>query len=162
MALGRSWKPTIIPWKNNNLALRERIQREKLFWVLDPCFFNHLLVRKACLPAANGHFTARALARFYDKAMQQPWWRMATEAVPDSDWTLGGLLRFADGLIIGHGGIGGSFALAIPKAQLTIAITVNRLELSRNGPSVAEHVLELVAKDLHIKRFAPKRLFRRR
>jgi aarF domain-containing kinase len=162
-AIGTLMEANDNPLEKQQLSqLRERIQREKLFWVLDPCFFNHLLVRKACLPAANGHFTARALARFYDKAMQQPWWRMATEAVPDSDWTLGGLLRFADGLIIGHGGIGGSFALAIPKAQLTIAITVNRLELSRNGPSVAEHVLELVAKDLHIKRFAPKRLFRRR
>ncbi|KAK4533933.1 hypothetical protein CCYA_CCYA20G4815 [Cyanidiococcus yangmingshanensis] len=142
--------------------LRERIQREKLFWMLDPCFFNHLLVRRACIPSANGHFTARALARMYDKAMQQPWWKMATEAVPDDDWSIGGFLRLADGLIIGHGGIGGSFALAVPKAKLTIAITVNRLELSQSGPSIAEKVLELVGKELQIKRFAPRGLLRKR
>eukprot|EP00899_Mesostigma_viride_P006637 jgi/Mesvir1/15975/Mv08284-RA.1 len=27
--------------------------------------FNNLLLRRACIPAANGHFTARALARYY-------------------------------------------------------------------------------------------------
>jgi CubicO group peptidase (beta-lactamase class C family) len=159
---------TLMEANNNPLEkeqlrqLRERIQREKLFWMLDPCFFNHLLVRRACIPSANGHFTARALARMYERAMQEPWWKLATQAVPDDDWSMGGFLRYADGLIIGHGGIGGSFALAIPKAQLTIAITVNRLELSRDGPSITEKVLELVGKELQIKRFAPRKLLRRR
>ncbi len=32
---------------------------------MDPCLFNLRLIRLACIPAANGHFTARALARFY-------------------------------------------------------------------------------------------------
>ena len=33
--------------------------------LLDPCMFNTSKIRKACIPSANGHFTARALARFY-------------------------------------------------------------------------------------------------
>lgn len=33
--------------------------------LLDPCMFNTPQVRRACIPAANGHFSARALAVFY-------------------------------------------------------------------------------------------------
>jgi hypothetical protein len=34
--------------------------------LLNPTFFNHPRIREASIPAANGHFSARALARFYD------------------------------------------------------------------------------------------------
>ncbi len=33
--------------------------------LIDPCLFNLNRVRRAVIPAANGHFTARALAKFY-------------------------------------------------------------------------------------------------
>ena len=31
----------------------------------DPCIYNAKLVQEACIPSANGHFSARAIARFY-------------------------------------------------------------------------------------------------
>lgn len=33
--------------------------------LMDPCIFNTASVRKACIPSANGHFSARALAKLY-------------------------------------------------------------------------------------------------
>ncbi|CAM9995566.1 unnamed protein product [Choristocarpus tenellus] len=35
-------------------------------YLLDPRVFNYRQMREACIPAANGHFTARALATLYD------------------------------------------------------------------------------------------------
>ena len=32
--------------------------------LLDPCMFNTKVVREGCIPSANGHFTASALAKF--------------------------------------------------------------------------------------------------
>eukprot|EP00166_Cyanidium_caldarium_P004304 ctg_450.g269 len=147
-------------------AVREMLVRNKLFWVLEPCFFNHPTVRRAILPAANGHFTARALARMYDASMQQPWWRAATRRVPGGEWSIGGFQVYGDGVVVGHAGMGGSIALAVPRANLAIAITLNRLELSRmtgsdvdrHRLSVAEEVVELVAREVGIR----QRLFRRR
>jgi hypothetical protein len=31
----------------------------------DPCIYNAKIVQEACIPSANGHFSARAIARFY-------------------------------------------------------------------------------------------------
>lgn len=31
----------------------------------DPCIYNTPKIRKACIPSANGHFSARALAKMY-------------------------------------------------------------------------------------------------
>ena len=33
--------------------------------LLDPCLFNSKTLRHSCIPAANGHFSARALAKFF-------------------------------------------------------------------------------------------------
>jgi len=39
--------------------------------LLDPCVFNTASVRKACIPSANTHCTARALAKFYSETQQR-------------------------------------------------------------------------------------------
>lgn len=39
-------------------------------WSLDPRMWNAKHVRRACIPAANGHFSARALALFYSALMR--------------------------------------------------------------------------------------------
>ncbi|GAQ87218.1 ABC1 family protein [Klebsormidium nitens] len=51
-----------------------------------PLVFNNLFVRRACIPSANGHFSARALARFYASMARagaippaHPGWDRSTE-----------------------------------------------------------------------------------
>eukprot|EP00172_Hildenbrandia_rubra_P000416 Plantae.Rhodophyta-Hildenbrandia_rubra.ctg11994.p1 GENE.Plantae.Rhodophyta-Hildenbrandia_rubra.ctg11994~~Plantae.Rhodophyta-Hildenbrandia_rubra.ctg11994.p1 ORF type:complete len:711 (+),score=96.17 Plantae.Rhodophyta-Hildenbrandia_rubra.ctg11994:118-2250(+) len=45
-------------------ALTEIVERLPTF-LLDPTFMSHPELRAACIPAANGHFSARALARIF-------------------------------------------------------------------------------------------------
>ncbi|CAM9245435.1 unnamed protein product [Scytosiphon promiscuus] len=48
-------------------GLARRLAGREYF--LDPRVFNYPQVRDACIPAANGHFTAKALAMFYDNIL---------------------------------------------------------------------------------------------
>ncbi|KAI8813276.1 beta-lactamase/transpeptidase-like protein [Cladochytrium replicatum] len=129
----------------------------------NPTFFNHLRVRRAVIPAGNGNGSARALAQFYQSAIQldSPFITSSTldGILTDNGWGWeGGFKRFtivpADGsgekrIGIGHGGLGGSLALADPKSQTSIAIVVNNLSIvdpktGQSGVTTAK-VLGLVA-----------------
>lgn len=179
--------------------LRARLLASTPSYMLDVGFFNHPSLRAACLPSANGHFTARALARLYaaladDGAvgdarlvapgrvaqMMAPLYEdppadgVAT-VVPEGRSSLsmvagvdnagdhhgansddggndlkGVTAQFSDGAAwgagvrlyntvsrrgvvtpragLGHSGIGGSIAFAVPSRRLAVAVTVNRLE----------------------------------
>jgi CubicO group peptidase (beta-lactamase class C family) len=120
--------------------------------------FNDMRVRKACLPSANGHFSARALARMYGAlanggeidgvrlvspgriaSMQ----RLCTNQ-PDKvimmpvrkgiGFFLGQTLNGVHGAqgpresSFGHAGAGGSIAFADPEIGLSIAVTLNQMQ----------------------------------
>ncbi|KJE88683.1 ABC1 family protein [Capsaspora owczarzaki ATCC 30864] len=134
---------------------------------LDPCLFNLARVRKAAIPAANGHFSARALAKIYASlacggaipqstgADHRPHRLLSADTVSDmrtqvaverSPFT-GEAIRYGLGVRIyglenpvtgsvaytafGHSGIGGSIALCDADSQVSIAITVNKLTMTR-------------------------------
>jgi aarF domain-containing kinase len=70
-----------------------------------PLVFNNLFVRRACIPSANGHFSARALARYYASLARagavpppHPGWETSREAPKgpakqEASKARGGLLR---------------------------------------------------------------------
>lgn len=151
-------------------ALRERLLASTPSYMLDVGFFNHPSLRAACLPSANGHFSARALAKLYAAvaddgavgdarllppgqvaALMTPLWVdppgetpavVAGEAPTAAQFTDGAAwgagVRLYDtvsrrGVVtpragVGHSGIGGSVAFAVPGRRVAVAVTVNRLE----------------------------------
>jgi hypothetical protein len=131
----------------------------------DPCMFNTDKIRRACIPSANGHFSARALAKFYGclanggslngASILSPEMVAAmavTKAtmegqhgMPASEWGLG--VRKYGATAFGHGGLGGSLALCDPAHKFSIAITLNKLTLDRE---VATQVLRRVCEALDI------------
>ena len=122
---------------------------------------NDMRVRKACIPSANGHFTANALAkmygalanggeidgvRFVSSERVNSMNRLMTD---DMDvvgevasrkgigFFLGGEEVSAYGSRLsafGHGGAGGSVSLADPEVGLSISITLNKM-MVENIPS---------------------------
>eukprot|EP00039_Didymoeca_costata_P009150 m.121005 g.121005 ORF g.121005 m.121005 type:complete len:1560 (+) comp14378_c1_seq1:183-4862(+) len=133
--------------------------------LLDPCIFNTSQIRKACIPSANGHFTARALARFYAalanqgeldgarilsaetvKLMSQPHATMQSMMRQGSiTWGLG--VRRLNESAFGHDGLGGSFAFCDPKTNTAVAVAVNNLELDRD---TTKQVVELISETLNM------------
>ncbi|MBI5949275.1 MAG: beta-lactamase family protein [Chloroflexi bacterium] len=142
--------------------------------------FNGMPFRQACLPSANGHFTARALARMYAalagdgsvdgvrlvspgriKLMQ----RVMTT---DVDRVLGvpmakGIGYFmggeADGIhgptgprvsAFGHSGAGGSVAFADPEAGLSVAVTLNKMSYPLPGEGVTLEICDLIRSELGV------------
>ena len=139
---------------------------------------NSMAYRQACIPSANGHFTARALARTYAalagdgsidgvqlvspaaiKGMQ----RLVTSA---TDRTLGvpvnkGIGFFLGGetngihgpngpriTAFGHAGAGGSVAFADPGAGLAIGVTLNKMAYPLPGEGVTLELCDLIRKEL--------------
>ncbi len=112
--------------------------------------FNSEAVRRACIPAANGIFTARSLARVYALFAEGGSWRGETLLQPriieqieriqqrgmgrvialPLHWRLGYHRVFSIGRqpadAYGHFGFGGSGAWADPSRRLSLALTVNR------------------------------------
>ena len=143
--------------------------------------FNDLDLRQACLPSANGHFTARALARLYgalanggeiDGVRLVPKERIAAmhrvqTELPDrvlfglripkaigfwtgGRWAPGGVASFmgARRTAFGHPGRGGSAAWADPDVGLSVAITLNKLQLGIFGGGIAFDVGGLIREEL--------------
>lgn len=133
-------------------------ERDLPVYVLDPNFFNHPVLRAGFLPSANGHFSARALARIYGAIANDgviggvrvlAKGRAAKVAEKQVEFSHKGRRAWGAGLTlydcmdkrgkthpfaaVGHGGIGGSFAFAIPSKRLSIAVTLNKL----NAVSIA-------------------------
>lgn len=128
--------------------------------IVDPCLFNLAQVRAAVVPAANGHFTARALARMFSalasggRGVVSPETArtMLEESPADSGraWSLG-LRRYGfsrPGVrAIGHAGVGGSLVFCARHGgdSVSVAILVNRLTLSR---SATMQVVSVVADEM--------------
>eukprot|EP00178_Gracilaria_changii_P003463 TRINITY_DN1511_c0_g1_i1.p1 TRINITY_DN1511_c0_g1~~TRINITY_DN1511_c0_g1_i1.p1 ORF type:complete len:990 (-),score=157.45 TRINITY_DN1511_c0_g1_i1:2202-5171(-) len=127
-------------------------------YLLDLNFFNHPVVRAGFVPSANGHFTANALAKLYAVisnrgqidgkqiivAERVEKLRQRMRNVDDEGrraWCAGLMLydaidRSGEVLkegVVGFGGIGGSFAFAVPSERFSMAVTLNKL----NALSVA-------------------------
>jgi CubicO group peptidase (beta-lactamase class C family) len=140
--------------------------------------FNDMAVRQACVPAGNGHFTARALAKMYAalagggefdgvrlvsperiRHMQ----RLMTAGV---DRVLGMPVRKGIGYFFGgeaegihgptgprptafgHAGAGGSVAFADPDAGLAVAVTLNKMAYPLPGEGVTLEICDLIRSDL--------------
>ena len=142
--------------------------------------FNSMEVRKACLPAANGHFSARALARMYGAlanggeidgvrlVSKERIPLMSTIQVETPDRVLmmpmrksigyfngGNMMGFktANGprtTTFGHAGAGGSIAFADPEVRLSIAVTINRMMNSMQGEGPALEICELIRNELGV------------
>ncbi|MBA4181464.1 MAG: hypothetical protein C0506_12810 [Anaerolinea sp.] len=139
---------------------------------------NSMAYRKACLPSANGHFTARALARMYAalagdgsidgvrlvspgaiKNMQ----RLMTA---ETDRVLGvpvnkGIGFFLGGeqagihgpngprvTAFGHAGAGGSVAFADPEQRLAVGVTINKMAYPLPGEGTTLEICDLIRKEL--------------
>jgi CubicO group peptidase (beta-lactamase class C family) len=117
-------------------------------------FANDLHVRKACIPAGNGHFTAHGLARMYGALANggeidgvrlvssdriKSMYRLMTDELDvvlgtpprkGIGFFLGGVDRSVLGgrlSVFSHGGAGGSIGFADPEVGLSIAVTLNKM-----------------------------------
>lgn len=131
-------------------------------YLMDLNFYNHPALRAGFVPSANGHFSARALAKLYaiiandgvlgnerflsTNRVERMQAKMCSfEHRGQRAWAAG--LTLYDALekngrkrpeaVIGHGGIGGSFAFAIPSERFAMAVTLNKL----NAMSVSAAVI---------------------
>jgi len=122
-------------------------------------FVNTMKIRKACLPSSNGHFTARALAKMYGALANggeiegvrlvsqqriKDMYRLIseeTDIVTQSTgrggigYDLGGTKGHKFGprpTAFGHSGAGGSQGYADPDIGLSIGVTLNKMEWSRD------------------------------
>ena len=134
-------------------------------WMLDQRMWNARRVRSATIPAANGHFSARALAIFYS-ALLQDGTILSTETLQraiklsakdyfaeDSEFGLGYKRhKYLDDsgherIGFGHAGAGGSIGLAIPHAKITFGLTIS-LPVQNSEPR--QLIFELVCKRLQV------------
>ena len=119
--------------------------------LLGPSLFNHAKFRAATIPGANGHFTARALAKLYTMLAASSGYahedllanveskigshgmvfkQSLTDLVDDGRMYGFEKLKLGEHtLAFGHSGIGGSFAFCDPVSGLAVAIVINKLTL---------------------------------
>lgn len=128
--------------------------------------------RKACLPAANGHFTARALARMYgalaNEGVIDGVRLVSSSRIREMQWLvhekfdvvtqssgrmgigfdLGGVKGHKFGprsTAFGHSGAGGSQGYADPDIGLSIGVTLNKMEIPRDR---TVEICELIRNEL--------------
>ena len=142
--------------------------------------YNDPNVRRACLPSANGHFTARALARMYgalanggvidgvrlvkpDRVSEMQ--RVLT-AAPDKvifmpvrkgvGFMMGGSTNGVTGVFgpretaFGHSGAGGSTAFADPQPGLGIAVTLNKMQMTLQAEGPTQEICNLIRSELGV------------
>ena len=142
--------------------------------------FNEMNVRKACLPSANGHFSARALAKMYGALANggeidgvrlvspqriSQMQRVMTEQLDrvlslpmrkGIGFWLGGSVNGVVGVFgprvtaIGHSGAGGSTAFADPEVGLAIAVTLNRMQTTLQGEGPTAAICNLIRSELGV------------
>lgn len=140
--------------------------------------FNSMAIRKSIQPAANGHFTARALATMYAALAMDgelngqrivSKGRMAedTKLVTDQmdrvlmapmrrggGYFLGGPVAGVVGVMgprltaFGHSGAGGSTAFADPEVGLSVAVTINQMQNSLQGEGPTFEICNLIREEL--------------
>lgn len=140
--------------------------------------FNDMAVRRACLPSANGHFTARALARLY-AALGNGGAIEGTRLLSEGHAATLNTLRNEDVDIVigtpiprsvgfwlgnevdgvhgplgprrttfGHPGAGGSTAFADPVAGLGVAVTINKMQSTGPGAGGTLEITDLIREEL--------------
>ncbi len=142
--------------------------------------FNDMDVRKACIPSANGHFSARALARMYGalanggqvdgvrlmSAERIPLMTAIQVDTPDRVIMIplaksigffnGGQVMGRHGATgprrtaFGHPGAGGSTAFADPAVGLSIAVTINKMQSTLQAEGPTFEVCELIRNELGV------------
>ncbi len=145
-----------------------------------PLDFNDMAVRKACIPSANGHFTARALAKMYaalanggqvDGVRLVSPERIGLMSTVQVDWPdrvlmmpmrksigffNGGKMMGMHGATgpretaFGHPGAGGSIAFADPEVGLSIAVTINKMQTTLQAEGPTFEICELIRKELGV------------
>ncbi|MGE5594912.1 MAG: serine hydrolase domain-containing protein [Hyphomicrobiales bacterium] len=142
--------------------------------------FNDMRLRKACVPSANGHFTARALAKMYgalanggeiegvrlvSKERIAQMQQLMTDQ-PDRvlmmpirkgiGYFLGGDSELGKNTYgprktaFGHSGAGGSTAFADPETGLSIAVTLNKMQNSLQGEGPTFAICDFIRKELGV------------
>jgi CubicO group peptidase (beta-lactamase class C family) len=141
---------------------------------------NLMPVRRACIPGANGHFTARALARMYAalagdgsidgvrlvspgriKEMQRIVREgfdlvLGSPARRGIGFGLGGEINGVVGPLgprrtaFGHAGAGGSVGFADPEARLAVGVTKNRMEWADPGQGCLLEICDLIREELGV------------
>ncbi len=142
--------------------------------------YNDIRVRKACLPASNGHFTANGLATMYGALAnggEIGGVRLVSkERIPhmqriltrDFDIVTSTPMRKGIGFMMGgrtdgiygpqgpretafgHAGNGGSVAFADPEAGLSIAVTLNLMQQPLPEGGVTFEICELIRQELSV------------
>lgn len=142
--------------------------------------FNHMDVRKACIPSANGHFNARALARMYAaladdgivdgvrlvspgrvalmSAIQvESVDRVLLRPIPKSIGFMNGGVTDQESratgtrrTAFGHSGAGGSIAFADPEARLSVAVTLNQMQSSLQGEGPTLEICDFIRQELGV------------
>ncbi len=142
--------------------------------------YNDMRVRKACLPSANGHFTARALARMYGALanggevggvrlvsperiplMQHIYTREPDRVIimpmrKGIGFFMGGKTNGVHGATgpretaFGHPGAGGSIAFADPEVGLSIAVTINQMATTLTAEGPVFQLCELIRNELGV------------
>jgi CubicO group peptidase (beta-lactamase class C family) len=143
-------------------------------------YFNGMPVRRACVPAGNGHFTARALAKMYaalagDGSIDgirlvspERIAHMQRRMTMDVDRVLGLPVSKAIGFFLGgtmdgihgptgprptafgHAGAGGSVAFADPEAGLAVAVTLNKMSYPLPGEGPTLEICDLIRHELGV------------
>lgn len=140
--------------------------------------YNDIRIRRACLPGANGHFTANGLAKMYGalanrgvvegvrlvSAERIPWMQKVLTQDVDIVTTMpmrkgigfmmGGLTDGVHGpqgpreTAFGHAGNGGSVAFADPAIGLSIAVTLNLMQPGGSPRMPALEICDLIRAEL--------------
>jgi CubicO group peptidase (beta-lactamase class C family) len=142
--------------------------------------FDDMDIRKACLPSANGHFTARALARMYaalanggeiggTRLVSQGRIAAMNQCLTDEPdrvimmrlrkgigFFLGGKINGQHGAMgpresaFGHPGAGGSIAFADPEVGLGVAVTINKMQSTLQAEGPTYEICELIRNELGV------------
>ena len=142
--------------------------------------YNDMRVRKACLPSANGHFTAYALAKMYGAhanggevegvrlvspervpQMQRIYVREPDRVIfmpmrKGIGFFMGGKTNGMHGATgpretaFGHPGAGGSIAFADPEIGLSIAVTINQMATTLTAEGPVFQICELIRNALGV------------
>ncbi len=146
----------------------------------NPMDYNSMEVRKACIPSANGHFSARALAKMYGALANggeidgvrlvspERIALMSAVQVESQDRVLfiplaksigffnGGPVMGQQGATgprrtaFGHPGAGGSIAFADPEVGLSVAVTINKMASTLTAEGPTFEICELIRNELGV------------
>lgn len=149
---------------------------QNLNWTL----YNEMRVRQACLPSANGHFSARALATMYgalanggaingvrlvsperigqmQQILTEDTDRVLLMPIPKGiGFMFGGSANGVTGVFgprrtaFGHSGAGGSTAFADPEVGLSVAVTLNQMQMSLQGEGPTFEICDLIRRELGV------------